>query len=218
MSDPGIIPRNIGPGKNPITYNQHNSTGHSLPVFGPGGWREILVGPKKELAIAKWCITCNIWRGLRTSHCSFCNCCVDRHDHHCPWLSNCIGSNNYRFFYGFITSSIFMCLICLIFTFLHLSEISDNDLKDNQVALSKTSRMLLACQLEPLLLLLIVATLLAIWIPLVLFSYHTLLITQNKTTHEALRKSEGRRGSSLNPWSRSCLYNWGYSLFRLKIF
>jgi palmitoyltransferase ZDHHC9/14/18 len=36
--------------------------------------------------------------------CRACNCCVEDFDHHCPWLSNCIGKNNYRQFIGLLVA------------------------------------------------------------------------------------------------------------------
>jgi len=45
-----------------------------------------------------FCNKCNIQRPPRTHHCGVSDRCVIRYDHHCAWLNNTIGYNNYRQF------------------------------------------------------------------------------------------------------------------------
>ena len=72
----------------------------------------------------KFCNTCHIFRGIGVSHCKKCNNCVENFDHHCPWLGNCIGKNNYMYFMIFlicfnviIFTNIISCLIIIIESF-----------------------------------------------------------------------------------------------------
>lgn len=52
----------------------------------------------------KFCETCHMYRAPRITHCSSCDTCIEKFDHHCPWLGTCVGRRNYPTFLIFMFS------------------------------------------------------------------------------------------------------------------
>ncbi|SCU84349.1 LAME_0C09142g1_1 [Lachancea meyersii CBS 8951] len=50
----------------------------------------------------RFCRECMVWKPDRCHHCSGCNICILRMDHHCPWFAACVGFRNQRYFIHFL--------------------------------------------------------------------------------------------------------------------
>ena len=56
----------------------------------------------------QYCGICHIIMKNNNSviHCSLCNICIEKHDHHCKWIGKCIGKNNLVSFWMFIITTV----------------------------------------------------------------------------------------------------------------
>ncbi|KAL0383370.1 UNVERIFIED_CONTAM: putative protein S-acyltransferase 4 [Sesamum calycinum] len=120
--DPGIVPRN----KKPPECDETIEIDTPSVEWVNGRTPHLKLPRTKDVLVnghtikVKFCDTCLLYRPPRVSHCSICNNCVLRFDHHCPWIGQCIGIRNYRFFYMFITTSTILCIYVFAFSWYNI--------------------------------------------------------------------------------------------------
>uniref|UniRef100_A0A804NZH6 S-acyltransferase n=1 Tax=Zea mays TaxID=4577 RepID=A0A804NZH6_MAIZE len=177
--DPGIIPRNARPPE-PDAAATESFSGSPAAMGASASWS---LPPTRDVYVngvvvkVKYCHTCMLYRPPRCSHCSVCNNCVERFDHHCPWVGQCIGRRNYRFFFMFISSTTFLCLYVFGFCWVNLLLIS------RRYGVSFGS----AVAESPVSGCLIVYTFVTAWFVGGLTAFHSYLVCTNQTTYENFR-------------------------------
>ncbi|XP_044589951.1 palmitoyltransferase app isoform X2 [Cotesia glomerata] len=201
FSDPGVIPR-ATPDEAAYIEKQIEvpNNGNSPTYRPPPRTKEILV--KGQPVKLKYCFTCKIFRPPRASHCSLCDNCVEGFDHHCPWVGNCVGRRNYRYFYAFIVSLAFLCVFIFACAITHL------------IMLTRDDRPFLdAIKNSPGSVVVGVVCFFSIWSILGLAGFHTYLTSSNQTTNEDIKGSfsSKREQESFNPYSHgnicgNCFY------------
>lgn len=67
-----------------------------------------------QIVKVKFCSHCKIIRPPRSVHCNICCHCVDRFDHHCPWVGTCIGAGNYKAFMSFVSTLLLLEISMLV--------------------------------------------------------------------------------------------------------
>ncbi|KAL3532267.1 hypothetical protein ACH5RR_005788 [Cinchona calisaya] len=96
--DPGYIKVNMHDSQNMKDDEPLLKVEVNHPALLAGNWAQL-------------CSTCKIVRPLRAKHCSTCDRCVEQFDHHCPWVSNCIGKKNKWDFFLFLVMEVLAMVI-----------------------------------------------------------------------------------------------------------
>lgn len=196
--DPGIIPRNLHPPEledeaDASSLVSADWTGSQVGVPAIPPIKDVIVNGM--VVKVKYCQTCMLYRPPRCSHCSICNNCVERFDHHCPWVGQCIGKRNYRFFFLFVSSTTMLCLYVFAFCWVNIRKI----MGAYDCSLGK------ALLKSPVSGILILYTFIAAWFVGGLTSFHLYLIITNQTTYENFRY---RYDGKTNPYNLGCSRNF----------
>ncbi|XP_051924306.1 zf-DHHC domain-containing protein isoform X1 [Hippocampus zosterae] len=84
FSDPGVVPLP----DTALDFSDLRSQSSRMSDRGCEGWTV--------------CSRCETYRPPRAHHCRVCQRCIRRMDHHCPWINNCVGELNQKYFIQFL--------------------------------------------------------------------------------------------------------------------
>ncbi|XP_060542781.1 palmitoyltransferase ZDHHC2 isoform X1 [Pantherophis guttatus] len=168
--------------------------------------QEVLKRAAKDLPIStrtmsgaiRYCDRCQLIKPDRCHHCSVCDKCILKMDHHCPWVNNCVGFSNYKFFLLFLAYSLLYCLFIFATELQHFIRFWTNGLPDTQAKFH-------------IMFLFFAAAMFSISLSS-LFGYHCWLVSKNKSTLEAFRAPVFRHGTDKNG------FNLGFSKNLREVF
>ena len=173
--------------------------------------RSIKVNHLGYIKKTKICKSCNIVKPFRSTHCGDCDNCVERFDHHCPWIGTCVAKRNYKYFYFFILSYNILCLYLIAFS---VYQVVMESKKEMEVTSITTANSLLTSVIS-------IFVIIFCFVKMIFISgllgYHTVLVFSNQTTKEELKNVHRSVYKNVN--QRGCGKDCKFMLFpRINIY
>ena len=177
--------------------------------------KDIMINQLGYIRNYRYCGTCSIIRPSRSTHCADCNNCVERFDHHCPWIGNCAGKRNYKYFFIFLICLNVLTVFIGVFSIVHIAKyvhyrVNDeqyNDWNNNDIGTVSLNSCITS-------MFVIIYCGLSMIFTTHLLYYHALLVMDNLTTKEELKKFFVNPFG--NPYKRSCCSNYKAVLGPIK--
>lgn len=143
---------------------------------------EYMLLEKKKSGERRYCKWCCKYKPDRTHHCRVCRTCVLKMDHHCPWIYNCVGYNNHKYF----MLSLIYCCITTIFVSLTMFPTVRSAIKHDETPFNDLFLLLFGETLNSLLALIVTCFL----------GFHIWLMARGMTTIEFCEKQTNYHNQS----------------------
>jgi len=137
----------------------------------------------------KWCAK---YKPDRCHHCRVCRMCILKMDHHCPWIYNCVGFRNHKYFFLFI---FYVAIDCHIITWTMLDSVKNS--VDNNTPFMTMFLLLFGETLAAFVGILVSA----------FWGFHVWLMLKSMTTIEFCEKSMRNAGYESSVYDRGCTGN-----------
>lgn len=210
FTDPGILPRKTHTKEQlkrelETGYTDLDPSTLTRLVVHPD-YPNLVVGKDVEIDgrmyYYKYCSTCELFRPPKASHCAHCNNCVEEFDHHCPWVSNCIGKRNFRYFMYFI---LFTASICLLYGFTFFYFLSFKFKNNNIEGVREKSMLLMNNFISAFMCL---YTFAFGFLLTAMFIYYLYVISIGMTSSERIKLSRGSTKPASLKEQTSCINNF----------
>jgi len=122
LTDPGGIPENDPRWMYEKEKQKQDKHGGRVPDVRSA----LKMNETKKTGEYRHCKWCGKYKPDRCHHCRVCQRCVLKMDHHCPWIYNCVGFRNYKFFFLLIFYSVVDCHI-IFWTMIESVQMSVDD-------------------------------------------------------------------------------------------